>query len=719
MLGFLLIGAAQYLISQRDFVFLRHSFAPWLQTILHPSVPNFENVLTSILLLCIAGVLIFRAAAFRSSEGSTVFFIENPPNLLQFARRHWSSLLAAAFLIGYVLYNLTQKDTSPGLVFLWLLALALLMRVMFYYDREAGTSLSLRLTRLDALLLLMLFAGGLLVGSYQLEAVPNSLIGDEGGFWDRAVAIAEGRESRSFFDVGVYSYPLSSSFYQAAVVRLFGHSLWSWRFSSVLATMLTVIPLYLLAREMFDRRHAVLAGVLFVVLPYSLAFARMGYNNSQSLLPVALTIYLLYLALRRNSIFYSGLSGIAAGVGFYTYTAGRLGLAVLVGFLVCALAAQGFTRFRRKLREERRQLASKGMSVFVLAGIAPILMAGVTIAPHIVHTRAISPDLLQYKMLESLFPNTHYALALYSAEELFRDHPPIRFGDQEFFYRPDLYMQLFVRGVFHTMLSMHEPAVVRSHFILAPLAGPVSVVFYFIGFVAAFRHIHQQRFFLLLFWFMGGLFLLSMINTFPPRHQHFVPVIPVIALFSALGLIGTVDFVMERLRALLAGWSPPRSRLLQPVAAAASFVLMGAILSVLVFTNLRNYFVEVPQYYLPDLENIIAWDALALQEPSNFVYVYTDEARADWKPWIISYFPTNAAYQTLSSSDLAAHHFEFKPNERYTFYFPELDVSLIQTFLREIEAVNPAFKAYSDFEGRVIGVSISFDLPGSSARVEN
>lgn len=714
-LGFLFICAAQYLLPQTTFVFLRYNFAPWLGEILHPNVSNLENVISGIILLCLGGILIFRAVERApSSDFPADLPVTQPPNLIKFLRRHWSSLLGAGLLLGYVLYNLVQPDPSPGLVAIWIGALALLARVTFFYDREAGTSLSLRLTRWDVLWLVVLLAAGLVIGAYQLEEIPNSLVSDEGNFWDRAVAIADGRELRSFFDVGVYSYPLPGSFYQAYIFRLFGYSLWSWRFSSVLITVLTVVPLYLLARDMFNRRMAVVASVLLITLPYSLAFARMGYNNSQAVLPVALAVYLIYVALQRRSMFYFGLGGIAAGAGFYTYTAGRLGLAVTAGFLACMLVAQWFIRFRRKLPDEQRQQAAKYLPVLLLLIVVFGVMAAVTTAPHLVHTNFISPELLQYKMLESLFPNTHYALAFYPADELFRDYPPIHFGDQEFFFRPDLYVQLFARGVFHTMLSLHETTVTHSHYISAPLAGPIGVIFYFIGFVVALRNLRQREYFLIMFWFMGGLFLLSMVNTFPPRQQHFVPVIPMIALLTAIGIVTWVEFVLGRLRTLLARLAQPQRERLRPLRSPAAFALLGVVLAALVVTNLQNYFVQMPQEYLPDFENIIAWKALELEETEHFVYVYADPSRAEFIPWVIYYIPTKAEYQTISSDDLAAHHFEFAPDTDYTFFFPLQDMEVMDAFLREMEPLDPEFTSYSDVEGRTLGASVSVYVPASA-----
>jgi hypothetical protein len=41
-----------------------------------------------------------------------------------------------------------------------------------------------------------------------------------------------------------------------------------------------------------------------LVTPYFIAFERLGYNNSQSIAPVTLSLYLLHVGLKRGSALY-------------------------------------------------------------------------------------------------------------------------------------------------------------------------------------------------------------------------------------------------------------------------------------------------------------------------------------------------------------------------------------------------------------------------------
>jgi 4-amino-4-deoxy-L-arabinose transferase-like glycosyltransferase len=715
ILGFVLICAAQYVIAQRDVSFITYRFLPWLVQTLRLDLDYSDNLFTGIILLCLGGMYVFRALhppALPSVLGALP--LESSPGVLRFARRHMVSLLASLILFVLVLYQLNLIDPSPTPIALWIVVIGLLARLAFKYDKEAGFSLSLRLNRQDFIGIVLLVAAGLIIGTYRLQDIPNTVIGDEAGFWGRAQTIAEGQEGASFFDLGVYSYPLASSFYQALFLKILGFSLWSWRFSSVLLTILTVIPLYLFVRDQFDRRAAILSCIVFITLPYLLAFERMGYNNAQAIFPVALTVYLLYAGLQRNSLFYLCLSGIAAGVGFYTYTAGRLGLVIGIGFIGWLMITQLPARLRRRLSPEERQDAVRRRKQLVRLSVGFSLLALVTLLPHIVYTNANSPELLRYKLLESLFPNTTYARSLYSPAELFRDYPPIRFEYQEFFFRPDLYVHLLLRGVIRTMLAMHTEAVTNSHFVVAALAGPVSVVFYVTGLIIALKNRRKPQFGLLLLWFLGGLFLLSMINTFPARHQHFIPVAPVLAIFIALGMLTCADFVAGRLRTLF------DRRALRPMKQPGRMpsplwlTVLAAVLGVVLVTNLRNYFVEMPARVLPDLENIMGWDALQVQQPQHFVYVYADPDREQFIPWIILSLPTKVLYQTLSEEALSKHDFELVPGEEYVFYFPDRDSHSADIFEQAMNGIETQRKTHYDREGRIIGIAISFAAPAQS-----
>ncbi len=217
-------------------------------------------------------------------------------------------------------------------VFFWIAAIFFITRAVYKYDNASGRSIASEQSYRDIMIIILLLVAGLLIGTYQLQNIPNSIKGDEGVFFENARYIANGEYTGSIFGFGVYSYPIFSSFIQGAVMRIFGRDIWSWRFASFLPALLSVIPLYLLGKEVFNRQVAIITSLIYISLPYYLSFARLGYNNSQAILFVTLCAWFFYLGLKRKSLFYLFLTGVSAGLGFLTYSSGKLG-AVIISFL--------------------------------------------------------------------------------------------------------------------------------------------------------------------------------------------------------------------------------------------------------------------------------------------------------------------------------------------------------------------------------------------------
>jgi len=659
--GIALVAAGQWLILSLE-QFATVSFSADLYEYLKLDIPNLDNVLAG-LVLVLLGMLLFGLGWLPAAQPAA----ESAPaperlTLQIFGRERGKLALMGGLvgallgLFGWLLLRLSQGDPDIWLGVVWLVCLALLLVLLLLVDRRSGAALAPGLARSEWLALAGLVALGLALGTYRLGNLPNSIVGDEGSFWDNALLIARGQSQPSPFGLGVYSYPVLSNYYQAAILRIFGLTMWSWRFSSVLAGVLALVPTYLLARELFGRRVALAAGLTLLGLPYMLAFERLGYNNIHALLPVAAALYLLYSGLRRESALYLGLGGIAGGLGFYTYTAGRLGAVVAVLFLLYLLARRLLRRPAAFGPASLRRLVLLG-AIFGLAGV-------LTAYPQMVYSHVQDPNLSRYKLLESLFANAFYARDIFPDAELFRDHPPIEIDDQTFFYRPDLYGRLIARGAIRTLLAFHHSRLVFDHYIYGPLAGSASTVFYLLGLAAALAGLRRPEHVLLLLWFGSALVLLSMLNTFPPRYQHMVPVLPALAILIALGLTGAADLLAELLRA-------------RRLATAA---LALALASMLV-SGAREYFVDVQNVYRASKDQVIAFVALDLREPRTLLYVYNTPEEQMATPWQITQMPTLATFLAVQRDSLAGGGFQLTPGQTYTIFYRPADRQVVEPFL--------------------------------------
>ncbi|HVO43148.1 MAG TPA: glycosyltransferase family 39 protein, partial [Aggregatilineales bacterium] len=653
-LGLVLIGCAQYVMAQRDPVLVTFTFADTLLNLFHIDIPNINNAIFGTLLLLGGGYLVATSLAIQVRELSISTELVGAPSFLAVVRGNLVPLLMAVVLFIFLISQLALPVNNNGLVAIWAVVLGVLVLVGFNYDRQSKRRLLPRIERIDLLVILGIFIAGLAVGVYRLDTVPNSLVGDEGGFLERAEGIVQGKEGGSFFSAGVYSFPLPSSMYQAAVMEVFGTSLWSWRFSSVIAGLLTIVPLYLLCLELFDRRIAIVTNLLMVMLPYFVAFERMGYNNSQAILPVALAIYLLYIGIRSQSLLYFILSGLVTGLGFYTYSASRLGL--VAELIVLAYFLGGKVIRALRAHETRPGLIPQIRWLF-LFGVMMLVSVAVVIVPYNVAVNASNPNLLNTKTFESLFNNVTYATAYFDRDSLFRDYPPIEIGDQTLFFRLDLYGILLSRGVIRSTLALNmESGLTDSIFVASPLAGPVTAPFFFIGSVIALIHLRKPQYFITFFWVVSGIVLLSVVNSFPPRHTHMVSIIPALCILTAVGLTACADFLGNLL--------PSPSRWAVP----------GVLIIALGFAavvNWRNYFEDMPKVYTPDAENIMAFTALQLKEPRSMIYVTDDPQRKNFEPYLMRLLPTNARYQAFYIDDFVKGSGITQPDQSYTYFFPD------------------------------------------------
>jgi len=433
-------------------------------------------------------------------------------------------------------------------------------------------------------------------------------MGDEGSFFETARSIALGTYRPSPFDLGVYSYPVLSSIWQGGILKIFGITLWGWRFASVLPAVLTVIPLYLLARDLFGRSVGIISALVLLVTPYFLAFSRLGYNNSQSILIVTLCVWLVYCGSKKGSIFFSFLGGVVAGLGFLTYTAGRLGF-VVAGFYF-------FVLFISRISKANRDQHFFAIVFSFIVGLV------VFASPHMIHNQKTAPEETRFKMLEGLFLQVDYGKEFYEEDALFIDAPPIELDKHTFFYNPQIYRTLLVRGLARTLLAFHHDDLVSEHFITKNLAGPWATVFYTLGVFFVLGRLRDRRFALIAIWFFSGLFFLSVINTYPPRHQHLVPVIPIVAIMIGLGVM-----VFTRQLIALFVREQKKKRVIQFALAAVIVIALGV-------SGLREYFVVMPNIYRPNLEQVMNWFGLYNSPEVNFVLVHTEPVDEKWRPYL-------------------------------------------------------------------------------------
>lgn len=137
------------------------------------------------------------------------------------------------------------------------------------------------------------------------------------------------------------------------VSKIFGYTLVSTSFASILFTSLTVIPFYKLAERLYDKKVALYALLLFLITPNFVMFTTTSMDGPFSVFPI-LSLFLFYEARGRETDptmplvrfrLYSLLTGISLALGmFMTYST------VVIGVFLCVIPLLERKRFFQYLK---------------------------------------------------------------------------------------------------------------------------------------------------------------------------------------------------------------------------------------------------------------------------------------------------------------------------------------------------------------------------------
>ncbi|HEY72299.1 MAG TPA: hypothetical protein G4N99_03425 [Thermoflexia bacterium] len=675
VVGWLLLAGGMAILALDNVPSPLEPFDIWLQlrlAALHVDAPMGPGVWLPGLLSLLIGMILIAWAGRGSLRlpGAPVFSIQPPPAMARalLSYRRVGLLLLSVLFWELVMFAVITDSTHRAVLPLWLAAITAQAVCWRLADRDREVSFpSARWSRsIWPLLLALSLAFG--VTLYRLGDVPNNMWRDERAFWTWARDLAYGLPANPF-DLGVYgAFPVTSSLFQSLWIRLFGPTVWSWRLGSVVAGTLTIVPLFFLTRRLLGRRVAWSAVVLMVSMPFFLAYARIGYNSIQPLLPLTAGLWLLVESLRKQSRLLAYLSGVACGMASLTYMNGHIGL------ILAVLTVLFFFFTRPPLRRSLLPLT------------ACLLMGWLLTAGPLVLGSVLGGKPVAMKVWESFFGSAFYGERVFSADALTRLYPLWRIGPHQIFFEPRLYGLLLGRGLLRTALSLVADGFFTKHYLVGPFAGP-GAIFCLAGLAWTLSRCRRWPAALWATWTLSCLLLFSALNTFPPRGAHLTPIIPVLAVLSAIGvwlLSGSLRWVTSARRADWVG-----------VALTVILALLG----------LRSYFVVMPRRYPPNLEDVIFWRAQEMETGSNLVFVEGDSSPG-FSVWGIEHFDLGVTYHSVPAERVQSADFRaLCGSDCHVFCLPE-DAQVVLERLRAQLGAG-AVRAHFGPGGRVVGVEFA------------
>ncbi|OGN07385.1 MAG: hypothetical protein A3B86_01390 [Candidatus Yanofskybacteria bacterium RIFCSPHIGHO2_02_FULL_38_22b] len=210
---------------------------------------------------------------------------------------------------------------------------------------------------------------------YQLDSSPPGLYPDEAMNGNNALTALETGSFKVFYPENNGREGLFINL-QAISVGLFGNNPWSLRIVSAIIGTLTVIGLYLLAKDLFGRHIGELSSFLLAITFWHVNFSRIGFRAIMLPFILVLGFYFFWRSLKRASLFSFGMAGFFWGLGVYTYISYRVAPLILVFVLVAYWLSvkKGFSFTKYKQTKDK---TLKGLAVFVIVAIVvalPILL---------------------------------------------------------------------------------------------------------------------------------------------------------------------------------------------------------------------------------------------------------------------------------------------------------------------------------------------------------
>ncbi len=208
-----------------------------------------------------------------------------------------------------------------------LLVLALVISVLSSNQRKTYQGDTASLQRKDALLLFLLLLIATATRFYRLDHIPAGLWLDETDIAKQALEIVNGARPKPWH-IARLEVPWLYHYYVALFYLVLGPGYLTVKLPHLLISILTVIPLYLLARAFFPRPLAFFAAFLWATMRWSVNMSRWGHVNTLTLFWFCTVLWLVWRGHTRGTWQYWLLGGLALGLSQYSYQATRALVAV-------------------------------------------------------------------------------------------------------------------------------------------------------------------------------------------------------------------------------------------------------------------------------------------------------------------------------------------------------------------------------------------------------
>lgn len=339
---------------------------------------------------------------------------------------------------------------------------------------------------------------------YQLGNIPFIMENDEGMVGVQAINVLNGGMKSMFETFG--GYGTLHFFIMAIPVKLFGQTLFSIRILTAIYGCITLVLIYLLAKEMFDQRVALISTALLSIAHLHLQFSRVSPSAS-SLDPMLTTLSMLFIyrGIRSKHAVDWAFAGLVIGLGLYFYVGARVMIFIVFGFLALSLLFN-----RSSLRENWKNIGIM-LLVFLITAAPMILWA-------FNHPDCFNARVSQVGIFQNGWVSQHIAET----------------GDS---ILQTLWIQLLASL---SMLFYSHPGWFYQANI--PTLGPLTGLCLAFGLLICVLKIHELRYSLLFSWFWVTLIMGQVLQVDPqPSGYRTLGILPAVCILAAVVLVRIIE----------------------------------------------------------------------------------------------------------------------------------------------------------------------------------
>lgn len=423
-------------------------------------------------------------------------------------RRHGIRLaLTGAALVTMLLslQALREQPRNPGSALAWWL-LSLLILVVAWVDLTRIRVWHFEWSRTEiALLVVFVLIGGALRLS-SLGSIPQNLGGDEASQGLAAMDFITGR-NRDMFNLGWFSVPTMSFFWQSIWFRAFGMSIFSLRLPWAVIGALTILLFFWVLRPLFGARLALLATFLLATYHYHIHFSRLGSNQVADPFFLLLALGLFLRGIETRNSLYFVLTGAMIGLSLYFYAGARL-LPIWLGTITGL-----WVLFRPGFWPEHRTSLILVILAFVIVG-GPMLMLAVE-HPDDFNARFNQVNIFRSGWLKQEIEATGRSMWSILTDQMRRAVFSLN-------YYPDRTVWYGAR---------------------VPFLNFAGAVLFVLGMGYALAKGSDPSLMPFVLWFGMAAILGGALNESPPSSMRLITLAPSLCLFSALGLVKLGDLL--------------------------------------------------------------------------------------------------------------------------------------------------------------------------------